>query len=780
VHRFGVLAAAVLAAAAPPATKRSAAQETAQFRNGAEIVTLAVHLDSLGVVAAPMAPDDSVEAYLTAAGMTGMRSLAPGVYAVALPSPAAGYPALYEVGRALYQAAPGIIAVAGPLVRFTPSGVPAVVPDQFIVKYHPQAMAIQVDSLVADFFVQELDRSTDPDIRLYRATQESPQDLFAVISAFEASPTTEYAFPEYLEEVAPSRPVARSTPVAPTVGVPRSPAAERVGTTAALDPLVSDQWHLDNASGADIDAVQAWSVTTGSQDVVIAVIEPGGFDVTHPDLKDRLWQNTSEVGGTAGSDDDGNLYVDDEHGFNFRPCSSATGICGDANLETTWTQTHGTAVAGLAGAQGDNGAGVSGVCPDCRLMLLPTGGQWGKLRAFKYAYENGADVISASFPMLRNTALEAIVTDVANGTGGTPGIPIVWAIGNGPTDQCQTSDPSVRYFNSMPEVFSVGGSNDQDVRVSTSNTGDCLDIIAPGGFGASDLGITTTDDQISEGYNPGFPCPRGELTTTQDYTNCFGGTSAATPIVAGVVGLMTSVYPDISRADVYDILRKTADKVDCANAMYDGAAACPADPMARSDTYGYGRVDAYKAVVDTKGLFATKVNAVPQAPMPMPRFEVGARAGWTSVSGGTAVPDETVTNLAGGGPRAEPVIHLTWYSGSMTPARWMWEVQLGTRHSSQASPPLEVASDVAAFQVAYLFNAAAPSLYLGAGVAASHTSSGTLSATTTNRYAAGAALGIRVPLSPHLAIRTEGRVRSWNNGGGTEVGIAVIIGAVVP
>jgi len=142
--------------------------------------------------------------------------------------------------------------------------------------------------------------------------------------------------------------------------------------------------------GADIKATEAWSISTGSRDIVVAVVDTG-IDYFHEDLRGNIWTNPREIPGN-GIDDDGNGFVDDVHGYDF---VSEDSDPFDDHL-------HGTPVSGTIGAMGNNGIGVVGVCWQVRLMALKAFDEQGNgdvataVAAIHYAIANGARIINAS------------------------------------------------------------------------------------------------------------------------------------------------------------------------------------------------------------------------------------------------------------------------------------------------------------------------------------------------------------------------------------------------
>jgi len=339
------------------------------------------------------------------------------------------------------------------------------------------------------------------------------------------------------------------------------------------DPYAVHQWYLQSVrqGGAlpaqDVQACPAWDLTTGSPEVVIAVIDDG-VDFAHEDLQ-------------------GDKFVP---GYDFYDNDAdPTAVAGNEDF-------HGTAVIGVAAANGNNGIGVTGVAPGCRIMPIrlvagPTSDEQDA-SAIRFAADNGAWIISNSwgppdgnpfilgdeviYP-LPDIVREAIDYAADSGRGGK-GCVICWAAGNG-------NEP-VGYdgYASYEKVMTVGACTDQGRRAYYSDYGPELDLCAPSDGGKTS-GIWTTDYMGKEGYNQG-----GSLFGDRagNYTSEFGGTSSAAPLAAGITALLLSSEPDLAREEVMQRLRSTADRVDLQNARYDLAG--------QSSWYGSGRINAYAAL----------------------------------------------------------------------------------------------------------------------------------------------------------------------------------------
>lgn len=347
----------------------------------------------------------------------------------------------------------------------------------------------------------------------------------------------------------------------------------------------SEQWHLKNTgqkggtAGADVNIEAAWQISKGSSNTVVAVID-GGFDFDHPDLFDSWHINTEEIPDN-GIDDDNNGYIDDSKGWNFFRNNNDPADSGSIN--------HGTAVAGLVAAR-DNQIGINGSCPNCNMIPITAGWTPEKdAEAFYYALNRGAHVITNSWGYSIGTPAQDVVVDAINsvyeqGRNGL-GTIILFAMNNRDIDDCIRTPDRNPDISSLDSVIAVSGSSDQDIKVQYSAWGECMEFLSPT-WDYDRPGIVTTDRMGDRGYNNGKRT--GEL-PNPDYTNSFNGTSAATPIAAGIFGLMLSVNPDLTREQALGMVLTTADKINPAAANYN-------PQTGFSQKYGYGRINAGASV----------------------------------------------------------------------------------------------------------------------------------------------------------------------------------------
>ncbi|GAB6042974.1 S8 family peptidase [Endothiovibrio diazotrophicus] len=340
------------------------------------------------------------------------------------------------------------------------------------------------------------------------------------------------------------------------------------------DPLLGEQWHLDNdgspggRSGADLNAFEAWRQTLGAG-VTVAVVDDG-LELAHPDL-------AGNVVAAASWD-----YVDGD---------------GDPTAGD-----HGTAVAGVAAAVGDNGAGGAGVAPAASLVGLRVLDDAGDADESAVADAFGAS--DASVAIFNNSwgppdyaadafegpsalELSAMQQAIRDGRGGLGQI-FVWAGGNGGTDDNSNLDG----YANLRYTIAVTASTDQGDAAGYAEEGANLLVNAPSSGGAQH--IVTTDRSGSFGYNSGAESyEEADLA----YTRQFGGTSAATPEVSGVIALMLAANPALNWRDVQQVLAASAFHNDPAHARWrrNGAG------YRIDEQYGFGRVDAGAAVALAEG-----------------------------------------------------------------------------------------------------------------------------------------------------------------------------------
>ncbi len=308
-----------------------------------------------------------------------------------------------------------------------------------------------------------------------------------------------------------------------------------LNATTPDDPLFAQDWGLHNTgqvvqsltgtADADIDAPEAWDQTTGSSDVVVAVVDTG-VDYSHPDLVANIWTNPGETGGgkeSNGVDDDGNGYVDDWRGWNF-------GLDTNDPMDAVG---HGTHVAGTIGAAGDNGTGVTGVNWNVRIMPLRVADAGGNLSdaavaaAFAYAGHMGVKVVNASLGGAYTSTAELAAIN------GAPDTLFVVSSGNSNLNIKSTAISPC----TLPaaNILCVGATGPTDTRASFSNYAPTqVDIAAPG------VNILSTLPGDQYGY--------------------YNGTSMASPHVAGVAALVFAAYPTRSVAAVVAAILNGADR----------------------------------------------------------------------------------------------------------------------------------------------------------------------------------------------------------------------------
>ncbi len=339
------------------------------------------------------------------------------------------------------------------------------------------------------------------------------------------------------------------------------------------DKLLTEQWHLRNVGfhrgtnqgfkkGADARVVEAWEIAAslGDPSVVVAVIDDG-FDLQHDDL---------------GAD--GKVVAPwDFTRLNDRPLPS----------DGDW---HGTACAGVAVGSA-NGSGILGAAPGCSLMPVRFSGHtplavesW-----FDYVTANGAAVVSCSwsskakyYPLCK-IEKDAITRCATAGRGGL-GCVVCFAAGNESRDVNDPAGESVNGYAAHPQVMAIAACTSMDEKAHDSNIGDEISVCAPSS-GAGGWRVTTSD--VTGQYLDAFGMTRDRGYSPGPYTNMFEGTSSSCALVAGVAALVLSARPDLTSAEVRQVLERNARQIG-PEASY--------GPNGHSKEFGFGRVDAAKAL----------------------------------------------------------------------------------------------------------------------------------------------------------------------------------------
>ncbi len=345
------------------------------------------------------------------------------------------------------------------------------VPGEVLVKFKDEASSLGIKSINVDGEHHEIKTFSVNGRAIHQYKLDGTLSVDEAVVKYRNNPAVEYAEPNYLYWT----------------------------KTIPSDAKFETLWGLHNTGqtvngtagtpDADIDAPEAWDISTGSSDVVIAVID-SGIAYDHPDLAPNIWTNPREIAGN-GVDDDGNGFVDDVHGWDFLMNDSDP--MDPIDLNPGGNPGHGTHVAGIIAGAGNNGSGITGVMWTARLMALKAGGVNGALStaaivsAIQYGIANGARVINMSFtaPECSQALYDAV--NAANAAG----VILVAAAGNEASDNDNTSSfpanfgsPSVcdgQQKAALPNVISVAATDENDRLIRLSNFGSTtVHVAAPG------------------------------------------------------------------------------------------------------------------------------------------------------------------------------------------------------------------------------------------------------------------------------------------------------------
>ncbi|MGB8646102.1 MAG: S8 family serine peptidase [Anaerolineae bacterium] len=413
------------------------------------------------------------------------------------------------------------VQTAGYVYRFSDGGLYAET-DEFIVRFKPDTSQGAINLL------NQLNRAEvirqqpySQGVFILRIGAGSTRRALDVANAYVESGLVEFAEPNFVMV----EPQVRVSPLQ----------AQPSALAPPNDTFWGYQWALDNTGqffgaqpGIDIQALDAWGVTQGSSGITIAVLDEG-VAPAHPDLQNKLVT-----------------------GINVTVVPNTSDTTPNTN------DMHGTAVAGVVGASSNNSVGIAGTCWYCQIMPVKVAfedgsGNWVTTPAqlasgIDWAWQNGADVLSNSWTMSGPSSdVTASIVNARYGGRGGLGSTLVFAAGNGDSS-------GVSYPANLKYVIGVGATNWCDQRKSKtnnncnnddpfwgSNYGPSLDLVAPG-----EALYTTCTGNRCQPLDPGV-----------SYT-IFSGTSASTPLVAGVVGLLYSLNPNLKPDEVLTALQNGA------------------------------------------------------------------------------------------------------------------------------------------------------------------------------------------------------------------------------
>jgi thermitase len=341
------------------------------------------------------------------------------------------------------------------------------VPGELLVRFKPQLPSAQVSSVLgAEAAEVQAKLPAVPGLRLV----DLPADTSVRdgVSDFEQSPQVLYAEPNYRRQL----------------------------FDLPSDPLFPKQWALRNdgqdvfgvrgLGGADEHVTAAWQTQTGSSGVIVAMADTG-MALNHPDLRGNLWTNPGEIPGN-GIDDDGNGFRDDVHGWDFADNDA------DPSDSIDQDQGHGSMIAGIIGAEGNNGVGVAGINWDVSLMPVRTPlSVAGELSAFAYAANNGARVLNYSAGSSQASASElAAINAYSN---------VLFVIAAGNDRSNNDANPIYPCSYSSVNIICVASTNQGDGLSSFSNFGPTsVDLAAPGENILSTFPAGGFSDQLRDSF----------------------------------------------------------------------------------------------------------------------------------------------------------------------------------------------------------------------------------------------------------------------------------------
>lgn len=355
------------------------------------------------------------------------------------------------------------------------------------------------------------------------------------------------------------------------------------------DTYYGSQWYLQK-----IRAIDTWDEVRESPGIIIAVVD-SGVQINHPDLASNIWVNKKEKPGN-GIDDDKNGFIDDINGWDF-----INNVADPApKFKEGYTEAgilHGTIIAGIAAASGNNAAGIAGITWKAQIMPLKVLDDKGEgnttkvVKAIDYAVANGADIINLSFVGFGySKSLDDAIKRAYDA-----GVIVVAAAGNEQADgEGYLLDETPMYpvcndGNGENRVVGVAATDTMDQKAPFSSYGSkCIDIAAPG-LSAFSTVVYSPNNKI------------GEQAFDKYYDGYWSGTSVAVPIVSGAIALIEAANPRLNRNQVLKALYEYSDNISQLNAKYD-------------NKLGAGRVNIKTSVNYVRNIIESKSEMIVTAP----------------------------------------------------------------------------------------------------------------------------------------------------------------------
>ena len=421
--------------------------------------------------------------------------------------------------------------VAEPIGRLEQPEQPEFVSGRLLVKFKNSTRQTQIAATLNTLGMTQSEAFSHTGISLIQINDASELGITDAIDALQAQmgALIEYAEPDYI------------------LSIPEQmePQADGLNINVLPDDELFDAlWGLNNtgqtggSADADIDALEAWEITTGNSEIVVAVIDTG-IDYTHPDLAANMWVNPGETP-NDGIDNDGNGYIDDVYGLDTVNDDS----------DPMDDNAHGTHVAGTIAAVGDNNEGVTGTAWQAKVMALKF--------LDEYGWGSTSDVIEAieyAIDMKVNHGVNLLLTNNSWGGGGysqalydaieasgNSGILFVAAAGNSASDN--------DYYETYPSSYDL----DSIIAVASTNHDDTLSYFSS--YGATTVDLSAPGSNILSTFPVEHP---------DGPYYAISGTSMATPHVLGALVLAATQFPDVTIDQLKARVMYTTDSIPALN-----------------------------------------------------------------------------------------------------------------------------------------------------------------------------------------------------------------------